>query len=433
MEDLTSYVNRHWPKADQEIVLVFDQFEETLTADAFDVKAKHAFFAQLGAGLIDQRCWALFALREDYLAGLEPYLRHLPGRLNTRFRLDLFKPKAARQAIQQTAQSGGVTVEEAAARDLIENLSRTAGEPAAADLDEDAGRYVEPVQLQVVCRRLWNCARTDPKVITRDDVARHAQVDEARGAYYDEEMTAAANPTKAPGLGVRRERELRDWVGRKLIIERRFRRQGALSELPNDPFYRAAARQLIDKAHLIREEKSRGTTWFELAHDRLIQPVLEANDRWMSSLQLFQCKAVEWANQGRPSSQLLLGATLVEAERWTREHSDELTSDDREFLVASRALRDQQAGQSRSLAALGWGVIFAADANPQVREALSELLDHRRRQATQERVDYYREFADEAGYRPGENAFQFLARHGVGIHSLIGPRFPSICCSPATR
>lgn len=408
-EELGDYLNRRWSRS-QEIVLVFDQFEEILTADPSDVKAKHAFFAQLGAALADQRRWALFALREDYVAGLDPYLRHIPGRFGTRFRLDLLKPKAARQAIQQTALSGGVTFETAAARDLVENLSRTAGDGTTADQDEDVGRYVEPVQMQVVCRRLWTCPRANRKEITQVDVARHAQIDEALAAYYDEEMTAATNPTKAPGPGILRERALRDWVGRRLIIERRFRRQGSLSELPEDASYHEAVRQLIDKAHLIREEKSRGTTWFELAHDRLIRPVLAANDRWMTSLQPFQRRAVEWANQGRPSTRLLHGASLAGAEQWAKEHTRELAPEDKEFLAASHALRDQQS----SLAALGWGVIFAHNADPLVREALAELLNHRRQQATQERVDYYREFVGGAGYRPGETGHQFLARHGVG-------------------
>ncbi len=58
----------------------------------------------------------------------------------------------------------------------------------------------------------------------------------------------------------------------------------------------------------------------------------------------------------------------------------------------------------------GWGVIFAHDADPAVREALAPLLDLRREQAG----DLFRAYEKAGGYRPGEAKSKFLARHGVG-------------------
>ena len=37
--------------------------------------------------------------------------------------------------------------------------------------------------------------------------------------------------------------------------------------------------KLID-AFLVRAEDRRGSTWYELAHDRLIEPVRDANREW---------------------------------------------------------------------------------------------------------------------------------------------------------
>ena len=62
------------------------------------------------------------------------------------------------------------------------------------------------------------------------------------------------------------------------------------------------------------------------------------------------------------------------------------------------------------LAAAGWGVVFAHDADPAIREALGSLLTLRRGQA----AGRYREFAGPHGYRPGESKQAFLARHGAG-------------------
>jgi hypothetical protein len=69
----------------------------------------------------------------------------------------------------------------------------------------------------------------------------------------------------------------------------------------------------------------------------------------------------------------------------------------------------------KDLAQAGWGVIFAQDVDPAVRQALAPLLEHRQAQAGGAWPrGRFRVFDGPNGYRPGESSHEFLARHGLG-------------------
>ncbi len=74
----------------------------------------------------------------------------------------------------------------------------------------------------------------------------------------------------------------------------------------------------------------------------------------------------------------------------------------------------------RDLAASGWGAVFGEGTDPQVREALRPLLDHRRAQASRTDEGRYRELT----CRPGETAPQFLDRHRAGRGPVDPRRLP---------
>ena len=72
---------------------------------------------------------------------------------------------------------------------------------------------------------------------------------------------------------------------------------------------------MLTDAHLVRAESRRGATWYELAHDRLIEPVKEDNARWREvNLSHFERLATWWDEQNRPDQALLTGPDLVNAE-----------------------------------------------------------------------------------------------------------------------
>jgi hypothetical protein len=74
----------------------------------------------------------------------------------------------------------------------------------------------------------------------------------------------------------------------------------------------------------------------------------------------------------------------------------------------------------KKLAESGWGVIFAYGADPRIKEALGELLAHRRSLAG----NRYHEYVDDLAYRPNESKSDFLTRHGIGPGPADPDRVP---------
>jgi Peptidase family C25 len=69
----------------------------------------------------------------------------------------------------------------------------------------------------------------------------------------------------------------------------------------------------------------------------------------------------------------------------------------------------------------GWGVVFATDADPAVRDALKPLLEHRRDQASKVSEGRFKVYADVDAYRAGEAGRQFLVRQGAAPGQPANP------------
>src|SRR3954462_14425066 len=178
-------------------LLIFDQFEETLVLDPGDDAVKRDFFHELGAALEDRGRWALFSMREDHIAGLDPYVSQLPTHLHTRMRIELLSPESARRAAERLAASGGRPFHETAVASLIESLRRVQAQ-RDGQLVYAPGPVLEPLQLQVVCRRLWESLPPDAQEITAADVDRLGRVQDALRAYYAQAAVDVAAKSGVP-------------------------------------------------------------------------------------------------------------------------------------------------------------------------------------------------------------------------------------------
>jgi WD40 repeat protein len=332
--------------------LIFDQFEEVLTIDPLNRDAKVEFFNQVGNALRDLKRWALFAMREDHVAALDPYLRPIPTRLKATFRLDLLTEESARLAVQGPAKECGVMFTEAATTKLVDDLRQVAVQGPTGETVRQLGPYVEPVQLQVVCHRLWEKLGTNVQAITEEEIAGTGNVDSALADYYADKVAHIAAKS-----GVK-ERVLREWFDRCLITESGLRSQVMVGS-ENTKELNTEAIKLLEDVHLIREENRRGVTWLELAHDRLVNPIRTDNAAWaLPNLSVLQHQAAVWQSRGRNDALCLRGVALTEALGWSAAHAAEMTQTEKEFLEVCKRNRNARQGKRLRWAVVALGVVL---------------------------------------------------------------------------
>ena len=167
----------------QRSLIFFDQFEEALTLDPTDADAKKDFFVGISPLLNDYSTIAIFAMREEYVAGLEPYLVYIPERLSARFRLELLGKDGALDAISKPVRRVGVRFERKGAELLVERLSQVTVREGNQEIKK-SGQFIEPVQLQVVCRDLFE-RRENPEQISLRGCGEKSSIEDALGDYYD--------------------------------------------------------------------------------------------------------------------------------------------------------------------------------------------------------------------------------------------------------
>ena len=342
--NFTNYLERQQQKMGHKasVIFIFDQFEEILTHNPTDIEAKRTFFETLGRTLNDHKRFALFAMREDYVASLEPYLDTIPSRLGTRFRLDLLGKEAASQAIQSPVREIDVEFTDTAAQILVDDLRRVRIQRPDGSFETQYGLYVEPLQLQVICYRLWESLRPDDEVIDQGDLATLGDVGQALAEYYAERVKAIAFES-----GVR-ERIIREWFDRKLITDQGIRTPVLMGTEYSEGLANCAVHAL-ENAHLVRAEKRGGVTWYELAHDRLVEPIRTNNAAWFdANLSVLQRRAKDWHKQGHPKDLLLRGDMLKTAEVWVAEHTNELNQTEREFWNTCQEAKHQTQRRHRT-------------------------------------------------------------------------------------
>ena len=243
--------------------------------------------------------------------------------------------------MQEPAKAEGVTFTDDAARRLANDLRTVRVQQADGTTTTALGLHIEPVQLQVVCRRLWENLPPDDNEISEDDVENVGDVDDALRNYYADRVADIAAKTGT------KERLIREWFDNELITEQGIRGQVLQGKDSSQGLDNDAIWPLVG-AHVVRAEQRRGATWFELAHDRLIEPVRTDNAVWRdTNLSALQRQAALWEKESRPNGLLVQGDDLHEAETWAAAKKDGLEPHEIDFLDASRKAQEAAKREKR--------------------------------------------------------------------------------------
>ena len=257
--------------------LVLDQFEELLTAFPERWGDRQGFLEDLAAALeADSSLRVLLSIREDYLAQVERYAGVFPDGFGARYHLERFRHDDALAAIRGPLSRRGFRIADQAAGQLIGDLSQSRVDVGRGSTSVVVGEFVEPVHLQVVGRRLWHDAKEGAEEITVRDLDRLGGVDDCLTSYYEAAVSRAGRGS------ARVERRIRAAMESQFITASGTRASVFVSPKGTDQLSSAELADLED-AHLVRGEWRAGARWLEIAHDRLVEPIRNSNDRIRST------------------------------------------------------------------------------------------------------------------------------------------------------
>ncbi|GIH27085.1 hypothetical protein Aph01nite_53950 [Acrocarpospora phusangensis] len=268
---------KHRDGEDLPLFAAIDQFEEVLVATSVWRKQADDFLTELGRATKDvPHLRLVISIREDAVAALLPYESLLAGHARARMRLLALRPDDAVAAVVGPSRSTPRSYEEDAAENLVRDLRtvrtrNTLGKMTAVETDQ-----VEPWQLQVACAALWDRLPADRTVITKEDVRDFGDVSLALMDVYEQAIAAL---TAEFGLS---EGVLRKWLEESFITDLGTRAQtyegrDQTRGLPN------GVARAFERRHILRSERRSGARWYELQHDRLIEPIQLANRPWTGS------------------------------------------------------------------------------------------------------------------------------------------------------
>jgi tetratricopeptide (TPR) repeat protein len=164
--------------------------------------------------------------------------------------------------------------------------------------------YVEPALLQIACSWLWDCLPPGLSLVSARDVRRYGDVDVALATRCGQIIAQVADDHNLPA------KRLASWLLDTFVTEIGTRGKAYEGATTTAGMPNAVARALVDH-HLLTSGPQSGSRWYELFHDRLIEPLQHAPH--------VRAAAVEPTEYLRAAEHALTLGQLDLAERYARE------------------------------------------------------------------------------------------------------------------
>jgi len=287
------------------VFAAIDQAEELFAVSAHQNRHRRPFIDELVEALDEHSdLHLLLSIRESSRIDLSPYEHDLGRASQAWFRLLPLTPEAALEAVRGPLEGTDRSFDPGAAEGLVDDLRTSDIVSADGQRSSVIAEDVEPALLQIVCSRLWEALSDDLDVITSHA---HADVDRTLANFCGRALTVVANDHG------QRVTELRSWLQRTFITELGWR--SAVNEgLTRTAGMSNAVVRALENRHVLKAERRSGSRWYELQHDRLIEPIRRMDDTVLG--QLPRIKPAEYL---RTATEALAAGELALAEKQAKE------------------------------------------------------------------------------------------------------------------
>lgn len=263
--------------------IIFDQFEEIFTSHLDRWKDRRLFLEQIQE-VCDEypKSRIVFVIREDFLGKLNAY-SDVWKKPPFNFHLKLLNKKKALEAIEGPAELTNRKYDKGVPELIVNELLKIKIESthlneqpnyANETTVEIEGEFIEPVQLQIVCKALWDSLKPEDQIITLNHLQKIGGVEKVLEDFYEQSLKKALKNYPE------QEKLVRDWFELSLITPIYTRDSFLLSKMTDIGINQHVIDSLID-SYLLRKEDRAGAKWITISHDRFIEPIRKSNRKWI--------------------------------------------------------------------------------------------------------------------------------------------------------